>query len=38
MEQDEFLREDLNKAIRKAKKKGKITELSIKWFSFNASI
>ena len=37
-EQDKFLREDLNKAIRKAKKKGKITELSIKWFSFNASI
>ena len=38
MEQDEFLREDLNKAIRKAKKKGKITELSIKWFGFDASI
>jgi len=38
MEQDEFLREDLNKAIRKAKKKGKITELSIKWFGFDASV
>ena len=37
-EQDKFLREDLNKAIRKAKKKGKITELSIKWFGFDASV
>tara|TARA_Y100000294_G_scaffold147954_1_gene144093 strand:+ start:611 stop:1558 length:948 start_codon:yes stop_codon:yes gene_type:complete len=37
-EQDKFLREDLNKAIKKAKKKGKITELSIKWFGFDASI
>jgi len=37
-EQDKFLMEDLNKAIKKAKKKGKITELSIKWFGFDASI
>tara|TARA_B100000929_G_scaffold271600_1_gene242587 strand:+ start:54 stop:992 length:939 start_codon:yes stop_codon:yes gene_type:complete len=37
-EQDKFLREDLNKAIKKAKKKGKIAELSIKWFGFDASI
>ena len=37
-EQDKFLGEDLNKAIKKAKKKGKIAELSIKWFGFDASI
>ena len=37
-EQDKFLREDLDKAIKKAKRKGKITELSIKWFGFDASL
>ncbi len=36
--QDKYLREDLNKAINKARKKGKITELSVKWFGFDASI
>jgi len=37
-EQDNFLKDDLNKAIKKAKKKGKISELSIKWFGFDASV
>ena len=38
LEQDKYLREDLNKAINKARKKGKLSELAIKWFGFDASI
>jgi len=38
LEQDKYLREDLDKAIRKARKKGKLSELAIKWFGFDASI
>ena len=38
VEQDKYLREDLNKAIRKARKKGKLSELAIKWFGFDASV
>ncbi len=36
--QDKYLKQDLDKAIKKAKKKGKLKELSIKWFGFDASL
>jgi octopine/nopaline transport system substrate-binding protein len=35
---DTQLLKDFNKAINKARKKGKISELAIKWFGFDASM